>query len=44
MSFKTRRTKKGKIGKGMDELKHQPEYQWYKGKFIPSKDVPIKKS
>jgi len=43
MSFKTRRTKKEKRGKCMDELNHKPEYEWYKGKFVPSKEVPIKK-
>ena len=43
MSFKNRHRKKEIVGKCMDELNHAPEYQWYKGKFIPSKEVPIKK-
>lgn len=42
MTFKNRGRKKEYRGKCMDELERSPSYQWYKGKFIPSKDVPIR--
>jgi len=44
MSFKSRKTKKEKQGKALDDLNHQPEVQWYKGRLIPSKDVPLKET
>lgn len=41
MSFKNRGRKKEIVGKAMDEISNAPEYRWYKGKWMLSKDVPL---